>query len=203
MKLLYGIALVVLSTGAADPALECRRLHQSRRSTLDNACRIQAEGSSDLEDSALLGSSSTEDSCCSHAEGELQRPVSCKYGSADCGKAIDGDSGTYYSLPAKSGRLEMDLGATKVVSAVQVYKHPQAGSNGMNQFDIEVKSGSSWKVVQSFTSPYSAGGWKEFSLSKPTEPTRYVAFNIKSNFGNSYTSVRSIKFRTACGSSAS
>jgi hypothetical protein len=63
-----------------------------------------------------------------------KNPTSCYLGTTSCANAIDGNSGTYFRVPGSSGRLVMDLGTSQVISAVQVYKHPQAGSNGMKNF---------------------------------------------------------------------
>ena len=123
-------------------------------------------------------------------------PSTCSIPSTgeDCAAAIDGDTATGLHPSITSGRVILDLGSERRVSAVELWKHSQAGSNGIRQFDIESSSdGTTFTTAKSFESgAVPDDNFEVFNLDAYVV-ARYVGINLSSNYGNSYTSFWSIK----------
>ena len=113
-----------------------------------------------------------------------------------CPKAIDGNTATYYSAP-KSGSILFDLGSTRLVDGVELWKHSGAGVNGINSVSIftslDKKSFSEQKKLISPKVP--KNNYEQFFLDTAVS-TRYVRVDF-TNYGASYTAFWSVKFRVA------
>ena len=130
-------------------------------------------------------------------------PSTCSVPSTgeDCAAAIDGNTATGLHPSITSGRVILDLGSARSINAVELWKHSQAGSNGIRQFDIESSSdGTTFITAKSFESDESWGvddNFEVFNLDAYVV-ARYVGINFSSNHGNSaYTSFWSIKVLSA------
>ena len=125
------------------------------------------------------------------------RPSSCLGVNGEgCPKAIDGNTATYYEAP-KSGSVLFDLGSTRLVDGVELWKHPDAGDNGIQSVTIftslDKKSFSEQKKLISPKVP--KNNYEQFFLDTAVS-TRYVRVDF-TNYGASYTAFWSVKFRTA------
>ena len=113
-----------------------------------------------------------------------------------CPKAIDGNTATYYEAP-KSGSIEFDLGSTRLVDGVELWKHSDAGANGINSVSIftslDRKSFSKQKKLISAKVP--KNNYEHIFLDTAVS-TCYVRVDF-TNHGSSYTSFWSVKFRVA------
>ena len=132
------------------------------------------------------------------AVGNWIRPSSCVgvRGEA-CPKAIDGNTATHYSPTVKSGSILFDLGSTRFVDGVELWKHSDAGANGINSVSIftslDRKSFSKQKKLISAKVP--KNNYEHIFLDTAVS-TRYVRVDF-TNHGSSYTSFWSVKFRMA------
>ena len=141
--------------------------------------------------------------CLSHAYiylavGTWIRPLSCVGVKGEgCPKAIDGNTATHYSPTVKSGSITFDLGSTRLVDGVELWKHSEAGANGINSVSIftslDKKSFSEQKKVVSPAVP--KNNYEQIFLDTAVS-TRYVRVDF-TNYGSSYTSFWSVKFRMA------
>ena len=115
-----------------------------------------------------------------------------------CPKAIDGNTATNYSPTVKSGSIEFDLGSTRFVDGVELWKHFEAGGNGIKSVTIftslDRKSFSEQKKLISAKDPYELSGIYDYILLDTAVLTRYVRVDF-TNYGASYTSFWSVKFR--------
>merc|ERR1712216_317155 len=124
------------------------------------------------------------------------RPSSC-VGVNDeaCPKAIDGNTATYYSA-RKSGSVTFDLGSTRFVDEMELWKHSNAGSNGINSVTIftslDRKSFSKQKKQISPIVP--TNNFERFYLDTAVS-ARYVRVDYTNHGHPSFTAFWSVKFR--------
>ena len=129
------------------------------------------------------------------------RPSSCVGVNGEaCPKAIDGNTATYYEAP-KSGSILFDLGSTRLVNGVELWKHSNAKDNGIKSVTISTSlDKNSFSEQKKQTSVYKPGtnNFEHFLL-YTTVSARYVRVDF-TNYGNPrgkpYTSFWSVKVRT-------
>ena len=126
------------------------------------------------------------------------RPSSC-VGVNDeaCPKAIDGNTATSYAPTVKSGSIEFDLGSTRFVDGMELWKHSDARGNGIKSITIftslDRKAFSEQKKLTSDYEP--KNNFERFFLDTAVS-ARYVRVDF-TNYGRHYTSFWSVKFRMA------
>ena len=123
------------------------------------------------------------------------RPSSCVgVGGEACPKAIDGNTKTYYSAPA-SGSIEFDLGSTRFVDGMELWKHSDARGNGIKWITIFTSlDRKAFSEQKQLTSDYEPKNNFERFFLDTTVSARYVRVDF-TNYGRHYTSFWSVKFR--------
>ena len=141
--------------------------------------------------------------CLSHAYiylavGTWIRPSSCVGVKGEgCPKAIDGNTATAYSPTVNKGSITFDLGSTRLVDGVELWKHSKAGSNGINSVSIFTSlDGKSFSKQKEVVSPVVPKNNYEHFFLDTSVSTRYVRVDF-TNHGSTYTTFWSVKFRIA------
>ena len=123
------------------------------------------------------------------------RPYSCVgVNDESCPEAIDGNTATWYKAP-QSGSITFDLGLPLLVDEMELWKHSNAGSNGINSVTIftslDRKSFSEQKKQISPIVP--TNNFERFFLDT-TVSARYVRVDF-TNYGKYFTAFWEVKFR--------
>jgi len=123
------------------------------------------------------------------------RPSSCLGVNGEgCPKAIDGNTATSYAPTVKSGSIEFDLGSSRLIDGIELWKHLDAEGNGIKSVTIftslDKKSFSEQKKLTSAYAP--KNNFERFPLDTAVS-ARYVRVDF-TNYGRHYTSFWSVKF---------